>query len=85
MNRLSKVKNVSEVQGSPYGFSFLLSLYDFAPFLTSCPINKLPNKFISIALIVCKRRNPEHQAGGEQASSPVVISDVWPHTLCPRL
>lgn len=28
-------KNASEVHGNPYGFSFFLSLYDSAPFLTS--------------------------------------------------
>lgn len=75
-----KSENASEVYGSPHGFSFILSLHDFVPFLTSGPINEY--SFIYIALIVSKRRNPEHQAEGEQTSSPVLIGDVWPHTLC---
>lgn len=63
-----KGENASEVHGSPYGFSFLLSLHDFAPFLTSGPINEY--SFIYIALIVSKRRNPEHPSrrGASQQS-----------------
>lgn len=53
-----KGKNASGVHGNPYGFSFFLSLYDSAPFLTSDPINKY--SFIYIALIVYNRRNAEH-------------------------
>lgn len=65
-----KGKNASEVHGNPYGFCFLLSLYDSAPFLISGPRNK--SSFIYIALIVCKRRNAEHpsrRGPGQQSCS----------------
>lgn len=63
-----KGKSASEVHDIPCGFSFLPSLFDFATFLTSGPINKY--SFICIALIIYRRRNPEHPSrrGGSHQS-----------------